>query len=74
MKLSDWMAAEGLNDETLAQRANVNRATVSRVRRRKQKPGEELAARLFALTGGQVAPNDFYDLPPLPAAAREEAA
>jgi transcriptional regulator with XRE-family HTH domain len=70
MSLADWMTANGLDDETLAEKANVTRATISRLRRGKQKPGDQLAATLFSLTGGQVTPNDFYDLPELPEGCR----
>lgn len=30
--------------------------------------------KLWVVSGGRVAPNDFYDLPPLPSAAAEQEA
>jgi len=73
MELSDWMRRVGLDDNALAARANVNRATISRLRRRRARPSPELASLLYSLTGGQVTPNDFYDLPALPDAASGDA-
>lgn len=58
MKLADWMAAHGLNDEKVAASAEVDRATISRVRRGVTKPSWDLAARLKAISGGAVTADD----------------
>ena len=72
MDLTTWMCAVGLDDA--AEKANVSRSTVSRLRRGKAQLSKPLAATLYLLTGGQVTPNDFYDLPALPEAAGADAA
>ena len=54
MRLDEWMAHQKLSDEILAQRVNVTRATISRIRRKKQKPSVELATRFVLLSGGEI--------------------
>lgn len=54
MPIADWMARTGRSDESLARELNVTRATVSRIRRNKQKPSADLAGKLFRLAQGQL--------------------
>jgi DNA-binding XRE family transcriptional regulator len=62
MQLADWMAATGLTDETLAPKVNVTRATISRIRRQKQRPSPELARELIRLSAGQVGLAELYGI------------
>jgi len=63
MKLGDWMAANGVDDDEMARRAKSDRTTVSRNRRGVTKPTWDLAGRYFEITGGAVTPNDFLGIP-----------
>ena len=65
MKLHEWMEWRGVRDAVLAERLDVSRATVSRVRRGKMQPSLDLARRIYAETAGQVEPNDLAELPAL---------
>lgn len=62
MQLDAWMAATGRSDESLAQEANVDRSTISRLRRHKSKPSPELAHLLVRLSQGAVTLNDLFGL------------
>jgi DNA-binding XRE family transcriptional regulator len=67
--LAEWMTAEGLGDEALALRASVNRATISRIRRRKMRPSIDLAKVLIAISGDKITFEGLFgsaDLPALP--------
>lgn len=65
MTLEKWMAREGVDDETLATKVKSHRITISRIRRGKNKPSWELAAKIKAVTNGRVRADDF-----LPSARR----
>lgn len=68
MRLADWRKAEGLKQSELADRIGVTQASISyleRARCRPQIPSHELMVRIYRLSKGAVAPNDFYDLPDL---------
>lgn len=54
MQLADWMAEAGLTDETLAPKVNVTRATISRIRRGKQRPSAPLAGLLVQISAGRI--------------------
>jgi hypothetical protein len=68
------MRREGIDDDTLAQKALVTRSTISRLRRRKARPSPLLSRRLFELSDGEVTPNDYEDLPELSAPDSQRAA
>jgi transcriptional regulator with XRE-family HTH domain len=60
MKLSDYLAANGIGDADFADRIGVNRSTVSRLRRTNQKPTGETLEAIFRATDGAVSANDFW--------------
>lgn len=60
MKLSAYLAAEGLTDADFAERIGVNRSTVSRLRRTGQRPAFDTLNAIAAATGGKVTADDFW--------------
>lgn len=62
MQIGDWMAATGRDDEALAREANVTRATISRIRRGKQRPSTQLATTLLRLSAGQVSLAELFGI------------
>lgn len=64
MRLADWMALTGTTDRILAERLGVSSVAVLRYRRGERTPHWDILARLFEVTGGAVAPNDFLPKPP----------
>ena len=54
LTLDAWMQARGVSDDELARVAECSPATISRLRRGRQTASERLAARIEAITGGQV--------------------
>lgn len=70
MTLADYMTRNRLTDDALAAALNVSRATVSRLRRGRMVPSFELAARIHAVTGRKVTPNDFLANLPTPSTER----
>jgi DNA-binding XRE family transcriptional regulator len=62
MQIGDWMAATGRDDESLAREANVTRATISRIRRGKQRPSTQLATVLIRLSGNQVTVAELFGI------------
>jgi DNA-binding XRE family transcriptional regulator len=67
MKLSDWMTAQGLDDEQLGNLVQADRVTISRIRRGLNRPSWELAGRIKKASSGAVGADDF--LSPLKATA-----
>ena len=59
MRLSKWMALNGMADGHLAEKTGVDRATISRIRRGKHRPSWELMLRLREMTQGAVTADDF---------------
>ena len=64
MRLADWMSMNGVNDDQMAERVAVDRATISRIRRGKHKPSWPILLRLQEITMGAVTPNDFMKSSP----------
>ncbi len=71
MHLADYMVCNGLRDEDMAGMIGVSRGTVSRIRRRKIRPGWQTIEKIRAATDGAVTADDFTG--PLAAAAGEAA-
>jgi len=67
--LSDWMAANGIDDDALAAALEIDRSTVSRFRRGKHRPSAKTIEKIAVLTNGAVQPNSFFGLPPAEMAA-----
>lgn len=78
------MTDRELGDDEIASRASVDRSTISKIRRKKQKPSPELAALLIAISENAITWPELYGLavpdaqaetePALPASPIEEAA
>ena len=64
MRLAEWMSMNGLNDDQLAEKVSVDRATISRIRREKHKPSWPLLVRLREVTSGAVTADDFVSPSP----------
>jgi DNA-binding transcriptional regulator YdaS (Cro superfamily) len=64
MKLSDYMAREGLTDTALALKLGVASSTVLRWRSEKTKPDWRVLPAITAATDGQVTANDFIQSAP----------
>jgi hypothetical protein len=67
MQLSQYMAAQGLDDEEMASlvrksfKLSCDRSTISRIRRGKSRPSWELIACLRSISKGRVSADDFLD-------------
>jgi len=61
--LDEWMNDEGMTGREFAELVGADQATVSRWRRGLTTPGPEDMLRIYEVTGGEVDPNSFYDLP-----------
>lgn len=59
MTLEAWMKKHGKDDVWVAAQTGFDRVTISRTRRRKTQPSWALAAKLKALTKGEVTADDF---------------
>jgi DNA-binding XRE family transcriptional regulator len=59
MKLEEWMREQDVDDDGLAAQLGVDRTTVSRIRRGRQKPSWDLVGRIVTTTGGAVKADDF---------------
>lgn len=65
VQLAEWRKQAGYSQQQLADALAVTQPTISYIERANdpQMPQPDLMRRIFALTRGAVAPNDFYDLP-----------
>ena len=59
MTLADYLAAHGLSDADFAVRVGVSRPQINRLRNGQTWISDDVAARIFDATDGQVTPNDF---------------
>jgi transcriptional regulator with XRE-family HTH domain len=59
MHLAEYMDANGLRDEDVAELLGVSRGTVSRIRRRKIRPGWHTIEKIRTATAGAVTADDF---------------
>jgi DNA-binding transcriptional regulator YdaS (Cro superfamily) len=60
MKLDEWMALHGYNDQRMAALIGVNQSNVSRIRNGSQKPSARTLARMEEVTSGAVSAKDFF--------------
>lgn len=67
MKLAAWRKSKGLTQWALAQALGCSQSYVSQIERAHDAlmPGKDMLAKIYELTGGEVQPNDFVDLPVL---------
>lgn len=59
MKLSDYLAKEGLRPEEFAARLGVHRSTITRYLNGTRRPDRSLERRVMDVTKGAVTPLDF---------------
>lgn len=62
MKLRDYMAANGLTAKAFAESVGSTEFAVTKWVRGERRPSESFMARIADVTGGEVMPNDFFDL------------
>ena len=62
MKLISWLIKNNITQKEFALLINVKPPTVSEYCNGKKIPRKEIMQRIYLVTKGQVAPNDFYDL------------
>ena len=63
MKLAEWRNSKGRTQDDVAAELGVHRITVARWEQNMRDPGKADLKRIFMMTGGDVTPNDFHDLP-----------
>lgn len=66
-KLGEWLHRNDINTLQFASRIGCCWSSISHFCAGKRTPSYELMRRIYVETGGEVQPNDFYDLPALPA-------
>lgn len=69
-KLRNWRVSQSLSHEAAGELVGVTRQCWFDWEKGKRTPGYCYMIRLYVLTDGTVTPNDFYDLPELPAKKR----
>jgi transcriptional regulator with XRE-family HTH domain len=67
MRLVEWRRQEGLSQVELADRLGCDQSYVSLIERGEPErmPRRDMMVKIYRVTRGAVAPNDFYDLPDL---------
>lgn len=63
MKLADYMAANGLTDDAVAQRIGRDRSFVTKLRQGRASPSMRTARDLAEATNGAVSAEDFFPQP-----------
>lgn len=61
--LRKWRVSNGLTLEAAAEQVGTSRQVWSDWERGRRRPSQSLMIEIYTLTGGNVVPNDFYDLP-----------
>lgn len=64
-KCKAWRRAEDLTQEQAAQRFHMERASWNRIENGLTVPRAETMIEIYIETGGQIVPNDYFDLPDL---------
>ncbi len=62
MTLAQYMAREGLSETEMARLLGMSQPTVSRYLSGERMPKPRNMAKIVAVTGGRVRPDDFYGL------------
>lgn len=68
MHLSTYLCVNDITQTQLARACGVSVNSANRWVNRQHVPAPEMMIRIYVWTNGQVRPDDFYDLPDLPAA------
>ncbi len=63
MRLEDWLKKEERTVAWFARQIGVPRSTIDRVIREQRSPTHAVMEKIIQATGGEVLPNDFFDLP-----------
>jgi hypothetical protein len=69
MRLGDWLRQNRVRAVHFAPRIGVDPSTLSNVMNKGIVPKRDTVVAIYVETAGAVEPNDFYDLPALPAPA-----
>lgn len=72
MRWGDWVKARGLSWEAAARLIDAPNATAAHRYAHGAIPRRGVMVKIYLATGGQVAPNDFYDLPSVPETAQAD--
>lgn len=67
MILSEYLKLYNISRTSFARLINVSRVSASRYASETRLPPREAIISIYKVTGGQVTPNDFYNLPDLSA-------
>lgn len=63
MTLDKWLNDHPeISDKDFARRIGVSRVTLFRLKTRRRMPGQIVMERIHTETGGDVAPNDFFNI------------
>ncbi len=62
MKLNAWLILNDVKENEIASRVGVHPTTISKYIIHGVIPRPEVMREIFMVTGGQVQPNDFYNL------------
>jgi transcriptional regulator with XRE-family HTH domain len=67
VRLAEWRKQQGWTQDELAGQLDCSQSFVSLIERATdpQIPGRDWMVKIYQLTRGAVAPNDFYELPPI---------
>ncbi len=63
MKLSIWLKNKNFTRQSFATRLGVSKSMMTKWCNGGAMPRADAMVMIYRLTGGDVAPNDFYDLP-----------
>lgn len=62
MKLAAWLEKTDTKDNEFARRIDVSRVTLFRFKTGRRIPDQKKMEKIHTETGGEVAPNDFYNI------------
>lgn len=65
MKLAEWRNRQNKTQEEVGNALGVGALSVHRYETGKRVPGPAMMIEIYVLTGGDVEPNDFHNLPEL---------
>ena len=62
MRLEEWLKKERGRQVTLARDIGVPVSTIQRIVKERRSPTHNIMEKIIRATGGEVMPNDFFDL------------
>lgn len=66
MKLADYLKSNDLTEKDFGDLIGKSQAAVNRYCQGERIPGKDVMTRIVTVTGGQVQPNDFFGVLPMP--------